>query len=622
VARPKRSPGKSIDPAKIAGANPAGPLGFVEPSHPTLRERAPSGADWVHEIKHDGYRVQVHVRDGAATVYTRRGYDWTARFHTIASAAAKLPVKQAILDAEVTVQGESGRSDFAALEDDLGRGRSGRFVCYVFDLLYLDGFDLRRSTLLDRKGALYRLLKSAPSSRLVYSEHFAVEGAAIYAEACRLGVEGVVSKRLSSTYRSGRNDQWIKTKCRLSDTFPIVAFVEKLGAKPPRIAALYLGRQDGDELRYAGKAATGFTMQTMQELRRRLDPLIIRNSPLTERVRKPKATWVRPQLLAEIWFRAVTDDGRLRHASFKGLREDEMPAASRVRGRKRTATSSTPHIGVPRENILQLLPDAVVPTRDALKAYWQRVGKRALVHLGNRPLKLVRHLHRTTFYHMGRLPPTAPHVHELRIEKRQGGEGVRLWIDSVEGLLGLVDMDVVELHPWAATVDDIEHPDFMVFDLDPGDGVEWEFVVDTALQLREFLRDEGFEIWPKTTGGKGLHLMAPLDRSGDANAVHRLSRRLAQEFARRSPDRYIISAKQDRSGKLFIDYLRNGRGTTAVGAYSPRVRSGFPIAAPITWSQVERGVRADAFTMEAPPRRMPLHNKRGPRRNHAQHREA
>jgi bifunctional non-homologous end joining protein LigD len=603
VARPKRSPSKTTDAVNIAGARAAAPFGFVEPSLPTLRERAPSGADWVHEIKHDGYRVQVHVRDGTATVYTRRGYDWTARFRSIASAAAALPAHQVILDAEVTVQGESGRSDFGALEDDLGSGRTDRFVCYVFDVLYLDGFDLRTSTLLDRKGALCRLLETASSSRLVYSEHFAVEGATIYAEACRLGVEGVVSKRLSSTYPSGRNDQWIKTKCRLSDTFPIVAFVEKLGAKPPRIAALYLARRDGDELRYAGKAATGFTTQTMQELRRRLDPLIIRNSPLTERVRKPKATWVRPELLAEIWYRAVTDDGRLRHASFKGMREDDMAAASRDRGRRRNATSSTPHIGVPHENILQLLPDAVVPTRDALKAYWRRVGERALVHLGNRPLKLVRHLHRTTFYHMGRLPPTAPHVHELRIEKRQGGEGggcgstaskdcsgwsTWTWSSSILGAQPSTTSSIPT--SWCS----------ILTRATASSGSSWSIPRSSCASS---FATKVLRAGRKRPAEKGCTVMAPLDKSRDANAVHRLSRRLAQEFARRSSDRYIISAKQERSGKLFIDYLRNGRGTTAVGAYSPRVRRGFPIATPVTWRQVERGVRANAFTMDAPPDR-------------------
>jgi bifunctional non-homologous end joining protein LigD len=258
---------------------------------------------------------------------------------------------------------------------------------------------------------------------------------------------------------------------------------------------------------------------------------------------------------------------------------------------------------VPRENILQLLPDAVAPSKDSLKAYWRKVAPAALHYLQRRPLKLVRHTHRTTFYHRGALPPTAPGVHELHIEKREGGLGVRLWIDDLEGLLGLVEMGAVELHPWGSTVDDIEHPDQMIFDLDPGQGVEWDFVIETALRLREFLQAEGFEPWPKTTGGKGLHLIVPLDRSRDADEVHRYSRTLAQRFATRAPRRYITSARlKDRPGNLFIDFLRNGRGTTAVGAYSPRARPGFPIAAAVTWAEVERGVRSDAFTMDNPPR--------------------
>jgi bifunctional non-homologous end joining protein LigD len=231
------------------------------------------------------------------------------------------------------------------------------------------------------------------------------------------------------------------------------------------------------------------------------------------------------------------------------------------------------------------------------------VGKRALHYLGGRPLKLVRHTRGTTFYHKGKLPPIPASVHQLRIEKREGGEGVRVWVDDVEGLLGLVAMDAVELHPWAATVADIERADRLFFDLDPGQGVDWQFVIETALQLKAMLEDEGHRSWPKLTGGKGVHVMVPIEPRLTHDQARAFCRTLAERLERSAPDRYTLGAAPElRPGRIFIDYLRNGR-TTAVGAYSPRVRAGFPVAAPISWKELESGMAPDAFSMARPPRR-------------------
>ena len=287
---------------------------------------------------------------------------------------------------------------------------------------------------------------------------------------------------------------------------------------------------------------------------------------------------------------------------FKGIRDDlkkvSSPSIQPV-ARPRKAV----HIGVPRENILQLLPDAVAPSKDELIRYWRKVGSRALHFLGRRPLKLVRHTHGTTFYHKSKLPPIPDSVHQFRIKKREGGEGVRVWVDAIEGLIGLVAMDAVELHPWAATVDDIERADRLVFDLDPGPGVAWEFLVETAFNLKRILDDEGYDSWPKLTGGKGLHIMAPLERRVSHDKARVYCRSIVQRLAVAKPDAYTTSAVPDRrNNRIFLDYLRNGRGTTAVGAYSPRARQGFPVAAPVTWKDIERGVRPDAYTLMRPPR--------------------
>jgi bifunctional non-homologous end joining protein LigD len=249
----------------------------------------------------------------------------------------------------------------------------------------------------------------------------------------------------------------------------------------------------------------------------------------------------------------------------------------------------------------------------SLAQYWTNVAPQALRYLGNRPLKLVRHVHGTTFYHRGALPPVPPSVHQLRLMKREGGQGVRLWVDSLDGLLGLVELGVVEVHPWGATVEDIERPDTLVFDLDPGEGVEWSFVTDTACALKDLLAHEGLNCWPKLTGGKGIHLMVPIDRSMLWDPAHQYAKRLAETFIERDRGRYTLGASPSaRYGKLFVDYLRNGRGTTAVGAWSPRARPAFPIAAPVSWADVRRGIRPDAFTIEHRPN---ARRSRKPRRS-------
>jgi bifunctional non-homologous end joining protein LigD len=595
---------RGVDPSVVPGAKPAPFPGFVEPCHPTLREEAPSGARSIHEIKFDGYRTQAHLEDGRPAMYTRRGHDWTRRFQPIADALATLPANSLILDGEAVVADSRGVPDFGLLHADLAAGRRDRLLYYAFDVLYLDGFDLRGARLIERKRLLKELLVGA-SERILYAEHLEGDGAEIYERACAMGLEGIVSKQQDAPYRSGRVESWIKVKCGKRDAFPIVAFVEKLGAKPRRIASFYVGRREGNRLLYAGKVRGGFTEPEARDLRERLDQCIRRDSPLSEPVTKPKATWVEPVIEAEIAYSTLTENKLLREAVFKGVREDlESPAVPRSRGTPVRSEGRQAKTAVPPENILQLLPDAVTPSKEELGAYWAKVWKRALPHLGRRPLKLVRHVRGTTFYHMGKLPPVPEAVHRLTLEKREGGEGTRLWIDDLAGLLGLVEIGAVELHPWNARIDDIEHPDRLVFDLDPGEGVGWGFVIETALTLRRMLKDEGLDPWPKLTGGKGLHLMAPLDPVIDHDAARAYAKRIAQRLAATAPERHTLAAAPSRrAGRIFIDYLRNGRGTTAIGAWSPRARQGFPIAAPVSWRQVENGIRPDAFTMEKPPRR-------------------
>jgi bifunctional non-homologous end joining protein LigD len=596
----RASQAASIRPlSRLRGARKAPFPHFIEFCHPTLRARAPRGDAWAYEIKADGYRAQLHLQNTDATVYSRTGLDWTIQFSSIAAAAHELNAKGLVIDGEAVVYGNNGIPDFQRLRRELGSRRCNAIRYHAFDLLYFNGYDLRGVEYIERKGLLAQVLENAPQT-FVFVEHLKDDGDTVFAKACELGVEGVVAKRLDAPYRSGRVESWIKLKCKKSETVPIVAFVEKLGAHPRKIASLYVGRREGINLVYAGKVRSGYTETVARELREKLDPLIRKRSPLSAPIKKPKATWVEPSLDAEIEYGALTDDGLFREAVFKGLRNDLIPS---VKQRRPSIRGSEPRVGVPRENILQLLPDAVVPSKEELNAYWTRVWKRALPHLGNRPLKLVRHVHGTTFYHKGPLPKDiSPAIHQLKIHKREGGVGTRLWVDNLNGLLGLVEMGAVELHPWNSTVEDIEHADRVIVDLDPGEGVPYEAVVEAALRMRDAMKSEGFATWPKLSGGKGIHLMAPLEEKITHDQAHRLARRLVSQLADRFPDTYVLSAQAARRGRIFLDYLRNGRGTTAIGTFSPRAREGFPIAVPVTWSRIEAGIRPDAFTISHPLR--------------------
>jgi len=575
--------------------------GFVAPCLATPGSRVPARGQWIHEIKHDGYRAQAQLRGGKSTVLTRNGYDWTPRFRQIADALESLHGHDLVLDGEIVVMDDRGVSDFHLLQDELAQKAPERLTYLVFDLLYLDGFDLRAVPLQDRKAVLSQLLEKGFTkvSRIQLNPHIEADPSAIIEHACAMHLEGIVSKEIHSVYRSGRQDDWIKIKCAKTDTFPIIAFVEKLGASPRRIASLYLGRWEGDQLLYAGKAQTGFQQRMLYELRERLDPYIRETSPLSVPIKKPKATWVEPAVLAEIEYSAITAEQRLRAPIFKGIRDDLMAPRKGPKRKHAPKPSGSP---VPKSNILQLLPNAVVPTQEQLVRYWRAVAAEALPYIARRPLKLVRHDRGITFYHKGTLPPVPKSVHQLQIEKREGGTGTRLWVDDLAGLLGLVEMGVVELHTWNSTVDDLEHPDVMVFDLDPGPGVGTSLVIETAMALRELLNKEGFDSWPKLTGGKGVHVMAPLvTRKMSHDETHRYSRSLAEQVSRRQPNRLTTSAALPaRDGRLFIDYLRNGRGTTAVATYSPRARRGCPIAAPTSWQALERGIRPDAYTLARP----------------------
>jgi bifunctional non-homologous end joining protein LigD len=569
----------------------------------------PTGEGWVHEVKWDGFRAQAHLRAGKVTTYSRSGLDWTSEFDTVSASVAKLKAKSAVMDGEVVVIGPGGKPDFQALRRNLNK-HSTALQYYAFDLLQLNGKDLRARPLVERKAALAKLLARAPE-RISYVEHFETDPRQVIEAACKLGLEGIVSKKADSPYKAGRQGSWVKSKCRLTDNFPIIAFVEKLGAKPRRIASFYIGRRVGKKLLYGGKIESGYTLEEAQEVREALDPFIQNKSPLDELIDKPKATWVKPVVEAEIDYRSKTDAGLVRHGSFKGLRDDlatvDIPKSVSASKRRGKQAPQGNRFAAP-SNMLQHLHGAVAPDSDMLEAYWRQVGPQALKYLGRRPLKLVRHVGSKIFYHKQKLPPIPDGVQTLTIDKRDGGRGVRVWVDSLDGLVALSrGLEVIELHPWNATVDDIEKADQVVIDLDPGDGIDLAFVVETALRVRELMEDIGLQPWPKVTGGKGYHIVAPLPERMTHDRAHGFAHELARQIAGNDA-RYTTSASMgQRSGHLFVDYLRNGRGSTAVGTWSPRARRGFPIARPVSWKQIEQAINPAAFTIASPKRANRLH---------------
>ncbi|MGE0718437.1 MAG: DNA ligase D, partial [Alphaproteobacteria bacterium] len=552
---------------------------FVEPCLATRVDRAPAGRRWVHEIKFDGYRVQARVEKGRVRLLTRSGLDWTSRFGKgLAKTLAALPLRTALIDGEIVVEGPGGATEFSALQADLSDGRSDRFIFYAFDLLHLDGRDLRGLGLEDRKAALARVFPK-DGGVLRYSEHFEADGATMQRHACRLALEGVMSKLRDAPYRSGRHKDWVKAKCSEREEFVVGGYVPSTTASDA-IGSLVLGQYEGGKLRHVGRVGTGFAMAEARALRKRLDRLTAERSPFTGRLAAEQARGVRfarPELVAEIEYRGWTADRNLRHAAFRGLREDK-PAADVVAERPAkagTTASDRPALTHPDR---VYWPDAGV-TKEGLAEYVAEVWRLLAPHVVGRPLALLRcpdGADGDCFFQKHSWRGMAKGV---RVTKDStGGEEV-LSIDALEGAVALVQSGVLEIHPWGATLADIEHPDMLTFDLDPGDGVGWAAVADAARNVRERLLAKGLSAFLKTSGGKGLHVVVPLHPRAGWAAAKALCRAVAVEMAADDPARYVATAtKARRPGRIFVDYLRNGRGATAVAAYSPRARAGAPVS--------------------------------------------
>ncbi|MCJ1900623.1 DNA ligase D [Paracoccus versutus] len=595
------------EPAAVKGARKAAMPGFVEPMLATLASAAPQGERWLHEIKFDGYRLQARIEAGRVKLLTRSGLDWTTRFGKAVPAALRdLSVGTAILDGELVVETDAGASDFSALQADLSAGRSDRFAFYAFDLLYLDGYDLCRVPLVERKALLARLL-GQEGGILRFSSHFDEGGALVLRHACRLSLEGIVSKLRDGPYRAGRGRAWIKSKCSARQEFVVAGYVPSSVSRRA-IGSLILGVYEQGGLQHVGRVGTGFSAAVAEDLFRRLERMRIPDSPFAQRLTADEARqarYVRPELVAEVEFRAWTADGHLRHAAFRGLREDK-PAAEIVR---ETAKPAAKPPAPQRRRVRLTHPDRLYwpeegVTKEGLADYYAEVWRWIAPWITGRPLALLRcpnGIDGERFFQKHAWKGLNPHISLLRDPKEPQGEPL-IGIEDLDGLMGLVQSAALEIHPWGATAADWERPDMITMDLDPGEGVAWPLVVEAARELRRRLEDHGLAGFVKTSGGKGLHVVAPLRPQAEWPAVKAFTKALADAMAADDPGRYVSTiSKARRRGRILIDYLRNQRGATAVAAYSTRARPGAAVSAPLRWDELDAGIGPAWFTLQNMP---------------------
>ncbi|HEY7541895.1 MAG TPA: DNA ligase D [Methylomirabilota bacterium] len=622
------------DATEIRGARQTALPRFVQPQLATLVERPPDGDGWLHELKYDGYRILARIEHRRAELMSRNARDWTEKFPTVAAALARLPVHEAIVDGEVTVLLPDGTSSFQALQNFGSSAGRGQLVYMIFDLLYLDGRDLTGARLEDRKAALARLLASASDKAAVlrYSDHVVGNGADFFAHACKLGLEGIVSKRRDAPYRGTRGAEWLKIKCLKQQEIVIGGYTEPEGSRVG-IGALLGGVYEDGRLVYAGKIGTGFDNKTLRDLQRRLARLEQKTSPFDSRpAGAARAHWVKPELVAQVSFSEWTSDGKLRHPAFQGLREDkpaeavvrELPVAVEnettvsetparragppPRAARSTKRGTEPSVaGVRLTHADRVLFPPHGTTKLDLARFYESIADWILPHLEDRPTALVRcpeGAHHKCFYqkHVGYWAPES--LRRVKIqEKRKVGE--YLVVDSLASLIGLVQIGILEIHTWNSTVRHLEQPDRVVFDLDPGPGVAWALVIECARLIQDTLRGLKLESFVKTTGGKGLHVVAPLAPGPSWDDTSTFARAVAETVARSDPRRYLTSmAKAERRGRIFIDYLRNIRGATSVAAYSTRATPQATISVPLAWEELSPRITSDHFTIANLPRRL------------------
>lgn len=611
--RSMKKPGKAPSGARLRP-----PPAQIELQLARLASEAPRGREWLHEVKYDGYRLLIWRSGNVVRITSRGSQDWTRRLAAAARAVAQLPCTNCVLDAELVALDPEGVSSFGKLQQLFGApDGEAQLRIMVFDLLYLDGEDLRPLPQSERKTRLAQLL-SAAAPPLTLTTYTTGDGATAARAACEQGLEGIVSKSANAPYSEGRGDAWRKIKCVQSDEFAIVGYTPGQGARE-KLGSLLLGTPVGSAWRYVGRVGTGFDSATLASLLRRLKPatahVSFESAPSRAQLRGARPVWVTPTLVVEAEYRGHTSDGLLRQASLKGLRPDRSIDSVRP-GQRNTARVQTtgkqprPERAAPRPksgdsaaaNEVRLThPDRVLMreppiTKQELADFYRSIADFILPGLVNRPLMLLRCPDGDAgecFFqkHAGRGFPAA-----VRQVSDRASQQRWIYVDGLEGLLGLVQMNSLEYHVWEATVADLDHADRVVIDLDPAPGVPWQRVLRAALEIHARLIDLKLKCFVRTSGGKGLHVVIPVRPATDWDSARGFARAFAEQIAADHPQEYLaVATKARRHGKIFIDHLRNGRGATAVCSYSLRNRPGAPIATPLSWEELPRVRASDQF---------------------------
>ncbi|MCU0072502.1 DNA ligase D [Pseudomonas koreensis] len=609
----KASPKASRKPAsgKLAGAHKANIPEQLKPQLATLVESAPEG-NWQYEIKFDGYRIMARIDHDEVQLFTRNGHDWTHKLPKQAQALAALGLESAWLDGEMVVANADGVPDFQALQNAFDAGRSENILYYLFDLPYLNGVDLREIPVQERRAALATVLKAHEDPLLRFSEAFDETPQALLNSACQMRMEGLIGKRLGSPYVSRRSSDWIKLKCKHRQEFVIVGYTDPKGARSS-FGALLLGLHDRDsgELRYAGKVGTGFNETTLKSILAQLKPLRVKKAAVVNPPTGFEAKgvhWLKPNLLAEVAFAEMTQDGSVRHAVFHGLREDK-PAKDITEERARPMKTSKAQTIAPSQSGLAdgkvriTHPDRVIDassgtTKMQLAEYYASVAEWILPQLKDRPVALVRApdgIAGELFFQKNAEHLAIPGIRTL--DKELTGQPVML-INNAEALIGAVQMSTVELHTWNATTTALDKPDRFVLDLDPDPALPWKSMVEATALTLTVLDELGLKAFLKTSGGKGIHLVVPLTRKHGWDEVKDFSHAIVTHMAKLLPERFsAVSGPKNRVGRIFIDYLRNGLGATTICAYAARTREGLPVSVPLFREEVGEIKGADQWNV-------------------------
>jgi bifunctional non-homologous end joining protein LigD len=612
--------------ARGSGPPPAGkrPLpAFRPPQLATLVDAVPDGGDWVFEMKYDGYRCIAAISGGAVRLYTRNGNDWTDQFGVLVDPLSRITEGSALIDGEICAFDDKGRTDFSTLKTTLGKG--GALVFFAFDLLERDGENLARRPLRERKEMLKDLLgRIERSSPIQYSEHVTGNGRRVFDHICEAGHEGIIAKLADAPYRGERTRSWLKVKCEKRQEFVIGGW--RPSDKKRGFASLLLGTFEGGKLVYRGRVGTGFGVEEHERLQEKLDARARKSKPFVEVPREARrANWVEPELVAEIAFTEETPDRYLRHPSFLGLREDKpageiametpqpVEKAAPKRAGKTSKGKANGHLPVDeglaaaeRAGVRLTSPDRVVypeqgVTKAELVAYYARVAERMLPHIADRPLALLRCPQGRAKYCFFQKHDTGgfpKQMKSIEIVEKEGETEDYFYIEDLAGLIAGTQMNVLEWHLWGAKRKAVEKPERLIFDIDPDEGLGFDKVKAAAFDIRDVLKALGLESFALVTGGKGVHVIVPIRPRHEWPQAKDFCRGLAQKLAADQPDRFTAQlSKAKRKGKLFVDYLRNERGSTAICPWSTRSRQGAPVAVPVTWEELKSVEAANQFSI-------------------------